>query len=52
MNNLKKTDTWKIQLTIANKFISSTDNDEECLMDSRSDNVESMANDGADEVIK
>ena len=27
LNNLKKSDTWKIQLTIANKFISSIDND-------------------------
>ena len=31
INNLKKSDTWKIQLTIANNFISSKDdNDEEC----------------------
>ena len=29
INNLKKSDTWKIQLTIANKFVSSIDNDEE-----------------------
>ena len=29
INNLKKSDTWKIQLTIANNFISSIDNDEE-----------------------
>ena len=28
INNLKITDTWKIQLTIANSFISSIDNDE------------------------
>ena len=28
INNLKKSDTWKIQLTIANNFISSIDNDE------------------------
>ena len=27
-NNLKKSDTWKIQLAIANNFISSLDNDE------------------------
>ena len=27
MNNLKKSDSWKIQLTIANNFISSIDND-------------------------
>ena len=29
INNLKKPDTWKIQLTIAVNFISSKDNDEE-----------------------
>ena len=29
MNNLKKSDTWKIQLTVAINFISSKDNDEE-----------------------
>ena len=28
INNLKITDTWKIQLTIANSFISSIANDE------------------------
>ena len=32
MNSLKKSDMWKIQLAIANNFISSTDNDEQCLM--------------------
>ena len=32
INNLKKSDTWKIQLTIANNFISSTDNYEERVM--------------------
>ena len=31
-NNLKKFDTWKIQLTIANNFISSIHNDEEHVM--------------------
>ena len=29
MNNVKKSDTWKIHLTTANNFISSIDNDEE-----------------------
>ena len=28
INNLKKSDTWKIKLTIVNNFISSKDNDE------------------------
>ena len=52
INNLKKSDTWKIQLTIAYNFISSTDNDEECVMHSKSNNIEIMINDKADEVIK
>ena len=52
INNLKKSDTWKIQLTIANNFISSIDNDEERVMHSKSDNIEIMINDEADEVIK
>ena len=38
INNLKKCDTWKIELTIANYFISSIDNDEEHVMHSKSDN--------------
>ena len=32
IKNLKKNDTWKIQLTIAINFIPSKDNDEECLL--------------------
>ena len=43
---------WKIQLTIANKFISSIDNDEERVIHSKIDNIEIMINDEADEVIK
>ena len=39
MNNLKKSDTWKIQLAIANYFISSIDNDEEHVMHSKSHNI-------------
>ena len=39
-------------LTIANNFVSSTDNDEERVMHSKSDNIEIMINDEADEVIK
>ena len=38
-NNLKKSGTWKIQLTIANNFIFSIDNDEERIMHSKSDNT-------------
>ena len=50
INNLKKSDTWKIQLTIAVNF--SKDNDKECIMHSKIDNIEIMSNDRADEVIK
>ena len=42
----------KTQLTIANNFISSIDNDEELVMHSKSDNIEIMINNEADEVIK
>ena len=42
INNLKKSDTWKIQLTIANNFISSIANDEEHVMHSKNDNTEIM----------
>ena len=45
-------DTWKIQLTIANNFIASTDNDEERVMHSKSDIIEIMINDDADEVTE
>ena len=41
-----------IQLTIANNFISSIDNDEERVKHSKRDNVEIMMNDEVDEVIK
>ena len=52
INNLKRSDTWKIQLTIAKSFIYSTDHDEESVIHSKSDNIEIMINDKADEVIK
>ena len=52
INNLKKSDSWKILLTTAIKFISSMENDEEHVMHSKSDNIEIMMNDEADEVIK
>ena len=41
INNLKKYDTWKIQLRIPNNFISSIDNYKERVMHSKSDNIES-----------
>ena len=42
----------KFQLTIANNFIYSIDNDEEHVMHSKSDNIEIMINDEPDKVIK
>ena len=40
INNLKRSETCKIQLTIANKFISFIDNDKERVTHSKSDNIE------------
>ena len=42
----------EIQLTIASNFISSIDNDEERVMQSKSDNIDIMINDEANEVLK
>ena len=53
MNNLKKSNTWKIQLKITINFISSEDdNNEEHVMHSKSDNIKTMICDGADEIIE
>ena len=52
INNLKISHTSKIQLTIANNFIYSIDNDEEGVINSKSKNIEITINDEADEVIK
>ena len=52
LNNLKISDTWKIQLTIAINFISSKDNDEECVMHSKSDNIEIIIKDRPDGIIR
>ena len=52
MNNLKKSDTGKIQLTVAINFISSKDNDEEHVIHSKSGNIEILINDKSDEVIE
>ena len=43
LNNFKKSDTWKIKLTIAINFTSSEDIDEERVMHSKSDNMEIMS---------
>ena len=52
IKNLKQSDTWEIQLTIANNFISSLDNNEECVMHSKLDNIEIGINNEADEIVK
>ena len=52
INNLKKSDSWKIQLAIANNIISSIVNDEEHVMRSKSHNKEIMINDKAVDIIK
>ena len=39
-------------MTIANNFISSSDNDEERVMHTKSDNIEIMINDKVGEVIE
>ena len=52
ITNIKKSDRWKIQLTISINFISSKDNDEEPVMHSESDNIEFMVNDQVGEVIE
>ena len=50
MNNFKKSDTWKIEIITIN-FISSIDDDEQHVIHSKSDNIEIMMNDVADEVL-
>ena len=53
INNRKKSDTWKIQLTIAINLISSKDdNDEERVMHSKGGNIKIRINDKVDEVIE
>ena len=53
INDLKKFNMWKIQLTITVRFFFfSVDNkDEKREMDSKTDNIEIMVNDEADEVF-
>ena len=51
INDLKRHDAWKIQLTIAINFMPSKDNDER-VMHSNSNNIEIMINDKAVEVIE
>ena len=42
----------EIQLTVANNFISSLDNNEECVIHSKSDNIEIIINVEAVKIIK
>ena len=49
--DLQKSDTWKIQLTIAINFISSKDVDEDRVMLSKRDNIEFVSFDNANEVV-
>ena len=56
MNDLKQSDTWKVQLTITINFISfkddDDDDDEGHVMRSKSDDMEIKISDEADGVIK
>ena len=49
--DLQKSDTWKIQFTIAINFISSKDVDEDRVMLSKRDNIEFVSFDNANEVV-
>ena len=49
--DLQISDTWKIQLTIAINFMSSKDVDEQCVIHSKSENIEVMPYDDAYEVL-
>ena len=51
ITNLQKSETWKIQLTIAINFNSSKDVDEKRVMHSKSDNIEFMLHDNVNEVF-
>ena len=48
--NIQEIDTWKIQLAIVINFISSKDVDKERIMHLRSDNIEFMSYDNANEI--
>ena len=52
INNLKKSDTWKIQLILAINYMSSKDADEEHVIHPKSDKIKIMTYDKAGEVIK
>ena len=50
INHLKKSNTWKIQLSMTTNFISSKGNDKERVMHSKSNNIEIIVNDKVVEV--
>ena len=52
INNCKKSETWRNQLTIENNFTSFKDTDEENVMNSKSGNMEIMIFDKSDEFSK
>ena len=52
INNLKKCETWKSQLTMAINFTYFKNIDEERVIYSKSDNIDIMIYDESDEVIK
>ena len=52
INNVKKSDTWKIQLTISINVMSFKENNEERVMHSKSNNIEFIIYDNTDEVFK
>ena len=51
INNLKKSETWQILLTMAINYSSSKGNDEESVMHSKVDNIEILIYDKADQDI-
>ena len=52
VNNLKNPDAWKTQLTIANKFNSYIDSDEERIMHLKNDSIKITVSHEVDEVVK
>ena len=51
INNLKKSETWKIQLTKANNLIYSIDDNEGLVMHWKYDSIEIMINDESDKEL-
>ena len=52
INDINKSDTWKIQLTVTVNYIFSTGNNEGRVTQSKSDNIKIMINYKTDEGIK